>query len=831
MAIHPANARYKEKILTAPYEICIERARYYTQSYRETEGQHPCIRAARAFEHTLKNMSLYILDEELIAGNRTSKLVAPVIPVERGEVNEVLELDLDFLLTREKQPYRIDPAERKELETEILPYWRGKTVRDRKNLLWKENGLFILPSLNPLEHLKRRRGLDMRRIARMTGVPRPSIKYFIRAMKAVLYNNIAMFMNVFDVQGHLILGIRNVLAEGFAGLRGKAEAGLKKAKKKGDADRVAFLESVIICCDAVRGLAQRYAALAKKTADETHNPARRKELLTMAECCRHVPENRPRNFREAVQAVWFTELTAFIAYGMTGIFAVGRIDQYLFPFYMADRARGTVEPGEATRLMEELLIKFSGNLLLLPFSAKRAGSELGADSCSPTIGGLTPNGQDATNELTGIILDAFVNIKSMGNSFTVRLSEKTPDEFWRKTFAAYRMTSGAALFNDEVAVPALVTCGISEPDARDYGVIGCVEPTSDGNTFACTSGNDISLPAALEMTLLNGRLRIMGKRIGPTTGDPRSFRTFDELMDAFKKQVSFMVGTVVKAVNLKDRAYMELLPCPYVSATLAGCIESATDMTRGGARYNFSSVGARGFGTAVDALAAIREHVYDNPRLSMKKLLAMLDRNFRGDDEERARLASRSPRYGCGDEKADAIAKEIAAFFCSEVAGHANERGGSFRPGFFSYGMHVLDGMMLGALPSGRLAGEPVSNSFSPANGSERNGPTAMLRSVAGIDHSLISNGCAVNMKFLPSLFEGEERVDKMIQLVRTYFTLGGMELQPNVVSNEVLRDAQAHPERYRDLAVRVSGYSALFTDLGKAIQDEIIQRTEFSGT
>jgi pyruvate formate-lyase/glycerol dehydratase family glycyl radical enzyme len=829
MPIHPANGRYKEKILTAPYEICIERARYYTQSYRETDGQHPCLRAAKAFESTLRNMSLYILDEELIAGNRTSKLVAPVIPVERGEINEVLELELDFLLKRSSQPYHIDPADRKELETEILPYWRGKTLRDRKNRLWKKNGLVILPSFNPASFMRRRRSLDMKRIARMTGVPRPSFKYFIRGMKALLYNNIAMFMNVFDVQGHMILGIRNVLNEGFSGLRDKACTRLGQARAAGDREKIAFLESVIISSDAVRDFAQRFATLAKKMADETHNEKRRRELLAMAERCRHVPFDKPRNFREAVQSVWLTELAAFIAYGMTGIFAVGRIDQYLFPFYAADRARGTITPAEATRLMEELLIKFAGNLLLLPLTGKRAGSELGADSCSPTIGGLTPDGKDATNELTDIILDAFVNIKSMGNSFTIRLSEKSPEGFWKKTFSSFRQTSGAALFNDDVAVQALSKCGMSMPDALDYGVIGCVEPTSDGNTFACTSGNDISLPAALEMTLLNGSLRIMGKRIGPRTGDPRTFGTFDEFMEAFKKQVAFMVGTVVKAVDLKDQAYMEMLPCPYVSATLGGCIENATDMTRGGARYNFSSVGARGFGTAVDSLAAVREHVYDNPRLTMESLIGMLDQNFRGNDIERARLASRSPRYGCDDEKADSIAREVAGFFCREVSGHPTRRGGFFRPGFFSYGMHVLDGMMLGALPNGRPAGEPVSNSFSPANGSEKNGPTAMLRSVAGIDHSLISNGCAINMKFLPSLFDGEERVDKMIHLVRTYFSLGGMELQPNVVSNEMLRDAQAHPERYRDLAVRVSGYSALFTDLGTAIQDEIIQRTEFS--
>ncbi|MFH2008127.1 MAG: pyruvate formate lyase family protein, partial [bacterium] len=349
-----------------------------------------------------------------------------------------------------------------------------------------------------------------------------------------------------------------------------------------------------------------------------------------------------------------------------------------------------------------------------------------------------------------------------------------------------------------------------------------------GDTFGCTSGNDISFAAALEMTLLDGYLRIMGRHIGPRTGDPRHFRSFEEFLAAFRRQVIFMIDTVVKAVDLKDRAYWEGFPNPYVSLTLRGCVDRARDMTQGGADYNFSSISGRGLGTAVDSLAAIKHFVYDTGALSMDQLIALLETNFAGAEPTRVRLANRGPKYGCDDDYADAIARDVTAFFCREVASRQTIRGGPYRPSFFSYGMHVIEGMFLGATPNGRRAGEPVSNSFSPSNGSEREGPTAMLRSVAKIDHSLISNGCALNVKFLPSLFDGNERLDKMVALVKGFFAQGGMEMQPNVVSNETLRNAQQHPDQYRDLVVRVSGYSAYFTDLGKPLQDEIISRTEF---
>ena len=828
MEIHPRNQRYKDQILNAPYEICIERARYYTESYRRTEGEHPALRAAKAFVHTVRQMSIQIYPDESIVGNRSSKVVGTVIPVERGDSNTVLELELDFLTQREMQPFVISEADRRELMDDILPYWKGRTLRARKNRLWKKNGLFFRPGLGPASLAKRKKRLDLVRLKRVVEVPRFSFKHAFRGITELLYNNIALVMNAFDVQGHMIVGHKNILAQGWAGVQSRAELRLAEAQATGDAEGRAFLEAVILSCHGIRDLAHRFAQKAEDLAAQTTDPARRRELARIAERCLHVPYHPPRDFREAVQALWLTQVGALVAYGMTGIFAIGRFDQYLYPYYQKDLDAGRLTEAEGRALMEELLLKLSYNLLLLPYVGKKTSNELGADSCSPTVGGVTRAGEDAVNPLSYTILDAFENVKATGNSFTIRLSEQTPKAFWRRALATFRSTSGAALYCDEQCIEALKGCGMSEEDARDYGVIGCVEPTGDGDTFGCTSGNDISFTAALDMALHDGYLTIMGRHIGPRTGDPRRFAGFDQLMDAFKQQVLFMIRTVVKAVNLKDEAYRQAFPNPYVSATLRGCVDRARDMTWGGADYNFGSLSARGLGTATDSLAAIAHFVYNGGGLSMDTLVTHLDNNFAGAETLRNRLLHRAPKYGCDDDRADDIAREIAEFFCREVATHQTLRGGPFRPSFFSYGMHVLEGAILGATANGRLAGEPVSNSFSPSNGSESQGPTAMLRSVSKIDHHLISNGCALNMKLLPALFAGEERLDKMVALVKGFFAQGGMEIQPNVVSNEMLMDAQKHPDRYRDLVVRVSGYSAYFTDLGKPLQDEIISRTEF---
>jgi len=825
----PANAeRYRQAVLTAPYWICIERARCVTAAHRETRGQHPAARAAAAFERCVRETTVWIHDDEVLAGHQTGRLVSAPLSIERGDANAILTYELDALLARERQPYRIDPGDRRELEREILPYWRGRTVRDRRKRAMDEADLTVDLGFSPRSIAHRLRSLDLRPLASMVRSPVFQPLNALREFREIAYNNPALVTNVFDVQGHMVLGNRNVLPGGFAAIRERAEERRVRCESEGDPEGGIFLTSVVRCCDAIRVLAGRYADEARARAADCADPTRRRELLAMAERCDRVPYLPPRDFHEAVQALWLTQVGAMLAYGMAGIFAVGRADLQLAPYYQADRARGAIEPQQAVELLSELLVKLSSNLLLLPGAGKATGSELGADSMAVTVGGLGRDGEDATSELSYRFLDAVRAVEGLGNTFTIRVSERSPEAWLDAATETLRSTSGPALFNDERTVEALVGCGMELPDARDYAVVGCVEPTSDGNTFGCTSGNDISLVGALEMTLLRGRLRMVGRRVGPDTGDPRAFADFDAFMEAFHGQVRALIDRVAEGVELKDRVYAETLPNPYVSATLDGCVESARDMTRGGARYDFGSISARGLGTAVNSLAAIRSAIYERGRCTMHELLAALDRNFSGHEPLRQYLLHRTPGYGSDDPGTDALAADVVGFFCDEVSSRRSYRGGPLRPGFFSYGMHVLEGALLGATPDGRRSGEPISNSLSPANGSERAGPTGVFNSVASLPHDRISNGSALNVKLLPALLDGEQGRNHFAALIRGYFDRGGMEVQCNVVDDATLRDAQRHPERYRGLTVRVSGYSAFFTDLGPAIQDEIIARTSF---
>ena len=825
----PTRARrYQELVLTADYEICIERARHVTAAWREHESEHPSIRAARAFERVAAHATVDIHPLEGIAGMQTSKRVGTALAIERGDCNTILRYEIDGLLKRESQPYHMAPGDRAELFDDILPYWRGRTVRDLRTAAWRRSGRHVQPRISPSSLLRRWRGLDLRRIREMVRSP-AGLKPLdaLAEARELTLNNPALVMNVFDVQGHLVLGNRNVLPGGFAAVRERAQQRLQRCEAEGDEDGIAFCRGVILSCDAVRAWASRYADRARELAQEEPDAERRDELLAIAERCDRVPFEPPRDFREAVQAVWFTEVGAVLAHGMTGIFATGRLDQTLWPWYERDRAEGRISRAEAQELLQELLVKLSSNLQLLPIVGKATGSELGADSMAVTVGGVGRDGREATNELSEVFLEAVAAVRGLGNSFSIRVSADSSDDWLRRTAEVFAATSGPAVFCDEQVIDALHRSGCAIEDARDYAVIGCVEPTPDGNTFGCTSGNDLSLVGALEMTLLRGHVRIMGRRVGPDTGDPCSFTSFDQLMEAFQRQVRFMVDTVAAGVRVKDRVYAEGFHNPYVSMTLDGCIDSARDMTCGGARYDFASISARGLGTTADSLAALQAAVFERGRYTMAEVLRALDRNFDGHEPMRQYLRNRTPKYGNDDDAADAIATAVAAHFCEEVSSRGCDRG-SFRPGFFSYGMHVLEGTLLGATPDGRRSGDPISNSLSPTNGVERNGPTGVMNSVAHLDAGLISNGYALNIKLLPSMLDTPQRRDRFAALLRGYFDQGGMEVQFNVVDDATLRDAQAHPDRYRDLVVRVSGYSAFFTDLGPAIQNELIARTAF---
>ena len=785
--------RMKEKLLSSPYEVCIERARLYTKSYQETEGQPPAIRAAKALAKTLAEMPIYICEEELIVGNRTSKRLAGVIPVERGDINAVLEMDMDTMGKR-KRPFMLSEDDRRALREEILPYWRGKTIRDKKASLWAEKGLMKVKFLGEIDR-----------------------------------NCPNLAIDIFDVQGHLVLGHENVMHQGFSGIKEKAKEHLEKLQtvNPDESRKADFLQAVIICSASAIAFAHRFGGEAMKLAEKEADPRRRDELLRIADNCRWVPANPPRTFYEAMQCLWFTQVIAQISYGMAGTFALGRVDQYLYPFYRRDVEQGIITKEEALELIEELELKLTSNILLLPELGIEVSSTLGTSPQPITIGGQTKDGKDATNELSWMILEASEKLKAVINNLAIRIHSKTAEDFLLRACQVYRSTSGQAFYNDEAIIPALLSDGYSLEDARDYAIVGCVEPTGSGDTFACTGGNDLKLGGVLEMVLTNGDYRLMGGQ-GLRTGGAKRFKAFDEVMDAFRKQLEHNVNLAVDAVNVKDTIYQAEFPAPFISATLTGCVGSGKDATDGGARYNFGSITARGLGTTADSLAAIKELVFDDQVLTMSELVELLETNFEGKENVRQLLINRVPNYGNDDDYVDHIAKDVAEFFCREVTKHQSIRGGHFRPSFYSYGTHVLDGQFLGATPDGRMAGEAISNGISPANAREKKGPTAVLKSAAKLEHRLISNGNALNLRLLPSLVQDEGTLRKVASLVETYFHLGGMHLQFNVVSRQTLEDAQKHPQDHRDLVVRVSGYSAFFTDLGKLIQDDIIARTEF---
>jgi formate C-acetyltransferase len=621
------------------------------------------------------------------------------------------------------------------------------------------------------------------------------------------------------------LGHESVISEGFNGIRERATRQLENYHH--DPKRMDFLKAVIMCCDAAVAFANRFGDEATRLADGETNTNRRDELLKIAENCRWVPASPPRSFYEAIQALWFSQVVAQISYGMAGTCALGRVDQYLYPFYKSDMETGRITKEEVLELLEELNIKLTSNVLLLPQAGIETASTLGTSPEPITIGGQTKEGKDATNELSYLIVEASTRLRGVVNNLAIRIHKNTSRDFLIKACEVFSSTSGQAFYNDETIIPALLNDGYSLDDARDYAIVGCVEPTSSGNTFATTGGHDLKLAGVLEMMLNNGGYRFMSNQ-GLPTGDPINWTSFDDVMDALRKQLEYNVRMVADAVNLRDSIYAEEFPAPYISSTIEGCIESGKDVTEGGSRYNFSSITARGLGTVADSLAAIKRLVFEEKVITMPELVRLLQTNFKGKEDLRQALINRVPKYGNDEDYVDSIAGEVVEAFCGEVVKHKSIRGGHFRPSFYSYGTHVLDGLFIGATPDGRKACEAISNGISPTNNREGKGPTALLKSAAKLNHRMISNGNALNLRLHPSTVGNEEGLNNVASLIRTYFDMGGMHVQFNVVSTEMLRDAQKHPEKYKDLVVRVSGYSAFFTDLGRSIQDDIIARTEF---
>jgi formate C-acetyltransferase len=460
-------------------------------------------------------------------------------------------------------------------------------------------------------------------------------------------------------------------------------------------------------------------------------------------------------------------------------------------------------------------------------------SVLGNSQHVVTIGGLTPDGGDATNELSYLVLDAFERMGGAVNQLAVRVHRGSPEQFVRRAVEVFRRTNGIAFYGDEPVVEGLLADGLTLEDARDYCVVGCIETSGQSNTHGCVGGHELVLPAVLLLTLSRGRrpAPFLGQGAGFDSGALEDSGTFDEFCAAFRRQLAHQVDVLVRAAAGKDRAYIDLLPAPYVSALMDGCIDAAADVTAGGAKYDFTSLDVRGLATLVDSLLAVKTFVYDRRALGLAELATICERDFVGHEVLRQRLLHEPPKYGTGGAEGIDLARRVLEWLHGDVSTRRNPRGGRWRMCYYSYGNHVIDGFLLGATPDGRRRGEPTSNGVSPSNLIDPSaGPTGVLRTVAGLPARLVTSGVSLNMRFFPDFIATDNGLDAFAAMLRTYFALGGMHLQPNVISTETLRDAQLHPERYRDLVVKVSGYSAFYTDLGRSIQDDIIARCEFSG-
>jgi len=734
-------------------------------------------------------------------GVKTSKPRADPIEIERGMRAKLLGFVVDDSLNKKIKDMIISKIsiinryvplteeEIEELKNEILPFWKGRTVADRKLEYWKEAGLYEEPK------------------GPMAAIPFASFGA-----------GTDMFAGARG-QGHVIPGYRRVLKMGFKGIEKMAEEGLanlKETDKKYD-QRKDFYESVVVAARAVCDYSNRYADLATEKA-ETASETRKAELLEIIERARRVPALPPRTFMEALQSVWMTNVVMEMSYGEGNIFSQGRVDQYLYPYYAADLAEGLITYEEALESIEEYLVKLTTVVI--------------AGQNNVTIGGLDKDGNDATNDVSYMFLEAITNVKSLLNTLSIRISSKTSREFMKRSIEAFKYTAGMGIHNDEVLVPQLHNTGYSLEDARDYSIVGCVEPHGTGNDFSYTAGNAVQISILLNMALNEGRTLLSGKKtLGAKTPPASTFKSFEDVKKAYVDQLTFAIDLTVKKAELKDKAFAEYLPSPLLSSSIEGCLESGMDATRNGAKYNNNPMGSQGLATVTDSLAAIRWAVFEEKLVTMEELVNHMSKNFKGAEELREKIRNKAPKYGNGDERTDELAKWVATTLCDLTRGYKARGGdGIYHNCLVSAGTQIMEGALLGATPDGRLKGEPVANGISPANGTEKNGLTMALRSVAyATAEPHLTNGASMNIRINPHLIQTDEGLEHLTSIVETYLELGGRELQINPISSETLIDAQAHPENYPDLSVKVTGYSARFIDLTKELQDDIIARTVFS--
>lgn len=778
--------KLREASVTTKPHISIERAVLFTEAYKKWEGsvEMPVLRAL-SFKHFMENRTLCINDGELIVGEKgDSAQAAPTYPEICCHTIE----DMNVMNDRDIVDFSVTEEDKRIQEEIIIPFWEKRQTRRK-----------IVNAMSP---------------------------EWRRAYEAGMFTE---FMEQ-RAPGHTVCG-DIIYRKGFADLKKDIEkeiANLDFLNDKEAYDKKADLEAMAISCEAMIIFGKRYAELARKMAAETTDEQRKKDLLLIAENCDVVPEHAPKTFHQAIQMYWFVHVGITTELNTWDAFSPGRLDQHLNPFYEKDVEEGRLTREGAQELLECMWVKFNNQPAppKVGITLKESGTY--ADFVNLNTGGIRPDGQDGVNEVSYIILDVMDEMKLVQPSSNVQISRKTPQKFLKRACEISRKGWGQpAFYNTEAIIQELLNAGKTIEDARLGGTSGCVETGCFGKEAYVLTGY-MNLPKILELTLNNGFDKYTGKQVGIETGDPREFKTYEELFEAYKKQLHYMVDVKVRGNAIIEKICAEHMPCPLMSSIVDDCIAKGKDYQRGGARYNTRYIQGVGIGTITDSLAAIKYNVFDNEKFSMDTLLKAMEANFEGYEAELNMVKNKTPKYGNDDDYADDIMKEVFNLYHGEVTGRPTVNGGEYRVDMLPTTCHVYFGEVMGASPNGRLAEKPVSEGISPEKGGDTNGPTAVIKSCAKMDH-LITGGTLLNQRFAPSVVQGEEGLDNMANLIRAYFNMDGHHIQFNVFDKNVLLAAQKNPDEYKDLIVRVAGYSDHFNNLSRALQDEIIGRTEQS--
>lgn len=793
-------AKIREKYRTTRPSICSARYRIVTEFYRENPQLQGILKRARSFRNICEKLPVLVNEHEVIVGWQASKYRACALYPETSFSWFLDELKSGSIPLRDVDPYDIDEDDAAYI-LDTGDFWRKESLSAKVD-----------------EHIP--------------------LGYFAHAGSGV--TTFGTKDTCSSPIGHFVAGFEKAMHKGFGAIKAEAEAKMDELEGElfGDAvSRYTFYRAVAIVCEGMIILSRRYARECARLAALESSPARKQELLEMADTLDWIMANPCRTFHDAIQCMFLYQIGLCLDGQQHGI-SFGRVDQYLGNYYRADIAAGRISHERAQELLDLFYLKVAEMNKIWPYFATLSGPGYTSGQLM-TIGGVDRDGNDATNPVSFMMLQSAGRLVLHDPPQSLRIHKGTPPELWNAAIETTRIAGGVPTFeNDDVIIPALMARGLPVESARNYCLIGCVEPQSCGDEWACPGGNGtesfFNLLNAFLLAINNGANPMPGRdgamsgQVGPATGCLYEMKTFDEVLDAVKQQIEYFAKWHVSLVNTYEFVAAQHMQLPLLSATTEGCMESGKDVMNGGAKYNSTGNAGIAIGNIADSLAVVKYMVYDKKLVTARELYDAVMTNWEGKEELRQRILNEAPHYGNDDQYADQFARWASDVYGNAINSATGPRG-RWAAGLYPVTAHVLFGMFTGASPDGRKAGEPLSDGISPVQQLDRNGPTATLKSVVAIDQKKFSNGTLLNMKFHPTALANEGGKEKLISLIKTYFALGGMELQFNIVSSKVLRAAQQNPEEHRDLVVRIAGFSAYFVELFKASQDDIIRRTELT--